>query len=140
MRRLRTTLVIVGIFQIFFGVLFLVAPGASASMLKLQPAAPSWANWLFAMMGARFLGYGYGMFAAARSPFERVAWIDTMIAIQAVDWLATLGYLIAGELTIGQVTTAAVAPPLFILALLVFHPRRGAVAVPRSARPIDVRS
>jgi len=127
MRHLRTTLIVVGIFQFFFGALFLVAPAASASVLGLEPAAPAWANWLFAMMGARFLGYGVGMFSAARDPLGRVAWIDTMIAIQVVDWLATLGYLVAGTLTLAQVTTAAVAPPVFILALLAFHPRRSGV-------------
>lgn len=128
MKHLRTTLIVVGIFQLFFGVLFLIAPVASASLFTLEPAAPSWVNWLFAMMGARFLGYGYGMFAASRDPHGRVAWIDTMIAIQLIDWLATLGYLIAGELTIAQVTTAAIAPPLFIAALLWWHPRRSRFA------------
>jgi hypothetical protein len=34
-------------------------------------------------------------------------------------------FLVAtGVLTLAQVTTAAVAPPLFIAALLVLHPRR----------------
>ncbi|MEP7055829.1 MAG: hypothetical protein ABI912_11330 [Actinomycetota bacterium] len=122
MRRLRNTLIVIGIFQFFFGALFLLAPGPTASLLKLEPAAPSWANWLFAMMGARFVGYGFGMLAASRDPVGNVAWIDTMIGIQAVDWLATLGYLVAGELSLSQVTTAAIAPPLFIAALLIFHP------------------
>lgn len=138
MRNLRRTLIVVGIFQIFFGILFLAAPVASASLFKLEPAAPAWANWLFAMMGVRFLGYGYGMFAAARDPLGRVAWIDTMIVIQAVDWLATLGYLIAGELTLAQVTTAAIAPLLFIIALLVWHPRRRSAAL--SPTPIPAPS
>ncbi|MEO7631654.1 MAG: hypothetical protein ABIS44_09960 [Mycobacteriales bacterium] len=132
MKHLRTTLIVVGIFQIFFGLLFLLAPGPAASMFGLEPDAPAWANWLFAMMAARFLGYGYGMFVAARDPLGRVAWIDTMIAIQAIDWLATLGYLISGDLTLAQVTTAAVAPPLFIAALLAFHPRRAGVAAARA--------
>ena len=140
MRNLRTSLIVVGIFQFFFGILFLAAPVASASLFKLDPAAPAWANWLFAMMGVRFLGYGYGMFAAARDPLGRVAWIDTMIVIQAVDWLATLGYLIAGDLTLGQVTTAAIAPPLFIAALLIWHPRRTRSALSPSPVPAPSRA
>ncbi|MDJ0344903.1 hypothetical protein QMK19_30370 [Streptomyces sp. H10-C2] len=124
MRALRVTLVTVGVFQLALGALFLVAPGASAEVLGLRPAAPAWANWLFAMMAARFLGYAYGMFAAARAPRERVGWIDTMIVVQAIDWTATLAYLAASELTLRQVSTAAFAPVLFIGALLWFHPRR----------------
>lgn len=124
MRALRVTLVIVGVFQLILGALFLVAPGASAEVLGLRPAAPPWVNWLFAMMAARFLGYAYGMFATARAPRVRVGWIDTMIVIQVIDWTATLGYLAAGDLTLRQVSSAAFAPVLFIGALLWFHPRR----------------
>jgi hypothetical protein len=121
---LRVTLIVIGIFQVFFGALFLAAPATAAEVLRLGPAAPSWATWLMAMMAARFLGFGYGMFVAARNPAGHPAWINAMIGIQAVDWLATLGYLITGTLSLSQVTTAAVAPPLFILALMIFHPRR----------------
>src|SRR5437016_1729406 len=77
--------------------------------------------------------------AAARDPNGRVVWINAMIGIQAIDWLATLRYLFAGTLSLAQVTTAAVAPPLFILALLAFHPRRRRAA-PRAGRPATGRS
>ena len=134
MRALRITLITIGIFQLFFGTLFLAAPVATAQLLGLQPAAPAWANWLFAMMGARFLGYAYGMFAAARAPWAGRTWISTMIVIQAIDWLATIGYLFTGHLTLRQVSTAAFMPVLFIAALLWFRLRRPAhdQATPRN--------
>jgi hypothetical protein len=124
MRRLRITLLVIGVVQLFFGVAFLVAPRATAGLLGLHEAAPPWANWLFAMMAARFLGYAVGMFATARAAQPGNAWVDTMIAIQAVDWLATLTYLINGDVTLRQVSTASFLPVLFIVALLVWHPRR----------------
>jgi hypothetical protein len=128
MRALRVTLVVVGIFQLFFGVVFLVAPAGTAHTLGLGAPAPAWANWLLAMMAARFLGFAYGMFAAARDPRGRVGWINAMIGVQAIDWLATLGYLTAGTLTLAQVSTAAIAPPLFIAALVILHPSRRRIA------------
>lgn len=124
MRVLRITLIVIGFFQLALGALFLVAPGPAASLLDLSPAAPPWVNWLFAMMAARFLGYAYGMFIAARSPRDHVGWINTMIVIQAVDWVATVAYLLKGDLSLRQVTTAVFVPVLFIGALLWFHPRR----------------
>lgn len=123
MRALRVTLIVIGIFQLALGAAFLAAPSATAHLLGLHPAAPAWANWLFAMMGDRFLGYAYGMFAAARRPAAHRSWIVTMIVIQAIDWLATIGYLAAGQLTLHQVSTAAFMPVLFIAALLLLRPR-----------------
>ena len=47
----------------------------------------------------------------------------TMIVIQAIDWLATIGYLATGHLALQQVPTAAIMPVLFIAGLLWFWPR-----------------
>ena len=124
MRPLRITLVVVAAFQLALGLLFLCAPSTAPDALGLTPAAPAWAQWLFAMMAARFLGYAYGMLMAARDPLRSTSWINTMIGIQAVDWVATLVYLAGGALTLAQVTTAAFMPALFIAALLWWHPRR----------------
>jgi hypothetical protein len=47
----------------------------------------------------------------------------TMIVIQAIDWLATIGYLATGHLAVRRVPTAAIMPVLFIGGLLWFWPR-----------------
>ncbi len=130
MRPLRVTLLVIAGFQLVLGALFLVAPGATADLFGLAPDAPPWARWLFAMMAARFLGYAYGMVVAARDPLRHVSWIDSMIAVQAIDWIATLAVLAAGDLTLQQVSTAAFMPVLFISALLWWHPRRWAPVAP----------
>jgi len=124
MRPLKLTLSIIGAFQLVLGLAFLTAPARVAGQLGFAPAAPGWANWLLAMMAARFLGYAYGMFWSARHPGQAEAWIDTMIVIQAIDWIATLVYLHSGDVTLRQVTTASFMPVLFITALAWFHPRR----------------
>ncbi len=124
MRPLRLTLVVIAVFQLVLGALFLVVPGGAADLFGLTPAAPPWVQWLFAMMAARFLGYAYGMVVAARDPLRNASWITSMIGIQAIDWTATLLVLSRGVLTLGQVTTAAFVPALFIAALLWWHPRR----------------
>jgi 4-hydroxybenzoate polyprenyltransferase len=94
--------------------------------------APSWVNWLFAMLGARALGFAYGMFVAARDPRRHVTWIRAMIGIQAIDWIGTLAYLAAGAVTISQVTTAAFLPVIFIVTL-------GRFAFSPDARAVDVK-
>jgi hypothetical protein len=127
MRPLRICLYVIGVSQFLLGVGFLLVPGAIEGLFNLGPAAPPWADWLVAMLGARFLGYSAGMVIAARRPARQLAWINTMIGIQVVDWVATLGFLISGELRLAQVGVAAVLPVLFVAALLWWHPRRTAV-------------
>lgn len=133
MRPLRITLVTIAVFQLALGLLFLLSPAGAATLFGLEPAAPAWARWLFAMMAARFLGYAYGMVLAARDPAGSLGWIDSMIGIQVVDWVATLAYLAAGDLTLAQVTTAAFMPVVFVAALVRWHPRRVVPLVPPPA-------
>lgn len=124
MRGLRFTLRFIAVVQFFFGVLFTFAPGAAGTLLGLEPTAPAWVEWLFVMMGARFLGYAAGMLVASRDPMAHQSWINTMIAIQVVDWLATVGFLLSGDLPLTHVVSALVLPVLFVAGLTWWHPRR----------------
>jgi hypothetical protein len=125
---LRITLVVIGIVQVFFGLPFVVAPGLYSLVLHL-PSAPAWTNWFFAMNGARFLGMGFGMFLAARDPLKHRAWINVMIAIQALDWLGTIYSLWTGAITLAQATDAPFLPVIFIVALLIWYPRGSETSV-----------
>jgi hypothetical protein len=124
MRSLQLMLRFVGVVQLFFGVLFTLAPTETAAVLHLRPSAPGWVNWLFIMMGARFLGYGFGMFVAARNPRANLAWINTMIVVQIADWVSTIGYLLVHDLSLRSVAPAAILPVVFVAGLLRWHPRR----------------
>ncbi|OHV41515.1 MULTISPECIES: hypothetical protein [Pseudofrankia] len=121
---LRVSLLVIGASQLGFGALFLLVPSIARHLFGLTPDAPAWAHWLNVMLAARFLGYAAGMFVASRAPRRHVAWINTMIFVQLVDWVATLYYLSTGDLTFRQVSTACALPVVFIAPLLWWHPRR----------------
>jgi hypothetical protein len=114
----RVMLWFIAIVQCVLGFAFLTIPERAALSMGLS-SAPGWANWLFGMMAARFLGFGYGMMIAASHPQQAAPWIKTMIAIQAIDWLVTLKYLVAGAITLDQVSTAPYLPMVFVVALFV---------------------
>jgi hypothetical protein len=118
-----------GAVQLFFGVLFTFAPGSAGRLLGLEPTAPAWAQWLFVMMGARFLGYGVGMLLAARDPKANQSWLNTMIGIQVIDFVATAGFVAAGDLPLAHVASAIILPLVFVTGLLWWHPRRLRAAV-----------
>jgi hypothetical protein len=82
-RVLRFTLRFIALVQFVLGVGFLLAPEGMASLLGLA-ATPGWANWMFGMMAARFLAFGYGMLVAARDPAAHRPWLGAMIVIQLI--------------------------------------------------------
>ena len=113
----------IAIVQFVLGLSFLLAPEFTANAMGL--AARDWTNWLFGMMAARFLGFGYGMLLAARNPWEGRHWIQAMIGIQAIDWCVTLVYLLRGSVSLMQVSTASFLPVIFVMVLWLTYPRNG---------------
>lgn len=120
---LKATLWVIAAVQFALGAVFLAAPELAVHRLGLS-VAPGWANWLFGMMAARFLGFGYGMVVAARDLDNARPWIKAMVAIQAIDWLVTLKYLFAGAVTLAQVSTVSFLPVVFIVVLVIGLPNR----------------
>ncbi len=125
---LRITLGAIGVIQMILGIVFLFAPGQFASVLGLA-AIPAWVPWMFAMFGARALGFAYGMFLAMRQPEEHRAWIGAMIVVQAIDWLATIYFVLQGAVTLPQVSGASFLPIIFIFVLLTAYPRHNSRVV-----------
>ncbi|WP_019644417.1 hypothetical protein [Novispirillum itersonii] len=124
-RRAVLTVTLWGIaaIQAVLGLAFLLAPAQAAALLGLSPA-PGWADWLFGMMAARCLGFAYGMGLAARNPAAARSWIGAMVGVQALDWLVTLRFLLAGAVTLAQVSTASFLPVVFVVVLLLCWPQR----------------
>lgn len=121
-RLLQITLIVIGIAQIFFGAAFTFAPAKFGGMLGL-PETPPWAYWMFGMFGARAFGFAYGMFLVARDPIKHAHWIQAMIGVQFIDWLATIYFVQNGAVTLAQVSSASYLPLIFIAMLVIFYPR-----------------
>jgi hypothetical protein len=137
MRRtiLRITLVVVTAFQVALALIFTFASGPFVAAVGLDPV-PAWVPWMFAMFGARALGFAYGLVLAFRDPVRHRSWIVAMIGVQAIDWVTTLAFIATGLLTVAQASTALFLPPLFVVGLLIGFPRGGAFDVaPVAPRP-----
>jgi hypothetical protein len=112
----RTTIVIIAVIQIVLGLIFILNPTSFPLLLGL-PAAPPWTDWLFAMFGARALGFACGMLVSLRDIQRHASWLAAMILVQAIDWIGTLLAVHAGKVTLYQVSTASFLPILFIAVL-----------------------
>lgn len=120
---LRTTAAAIAIAQLGLGLGYLFAPAALNGMLGLS-GAPAWTAWPFAMLGARFLAFGFGMLLVVRDPLANRGWIQAMIVVQALDWVGTVVNLVAGTVTLGQVATASFLPVAFVVGLVAGYPRQ----------------
>ena len=112
----RPTIVLIAVIQIALGAIFIVSPGSFPALLGL-PAAPAWTDWLFAMLGARALGFAFRMLVALRDLQRHVSWLMAMVVVQAIDWIGTILAVHAGTVTLAQVSTASFLPILFIVVL-----------------------
>ena len=69
---------------------------------------------MFGMLGARALGFAYGAALALRDARAHTSWLVAIILVQALDWGATIIALVAGKVTLFQVSTASFLPLVFI--------------------------
>lgn len=112
----RGTIVLIAIVQAALGIVFLFFPEAFSAATGL-PSAPAWTDWIFAMFGARAIGFAFGMVVASRDTRRHATWLLAMIAVQALDWIATMLSVFAGKVTLVQVSTASFLPVLFVAVL-----------------------
>ncbi|WP_374023717.1 hypothetical protein [Mycobacterium sp. HNNTM2301] len=114
MRIERSLLIVIGVIQIICGAIYLAVPSAVGAMLGVTAAAPPWVGFVLATAGARFIGYGIGMFAAAKNPPRYRLWLTTMLGIQCVDLVASLIYAANGILPTRHFLPGAALPLLWI--------------------------
>lgn len=86
---------IIGVSQLVLGAIYLVAPQGFIAWQGLSPVGSD-IGYPLAMLAARFLVYGVGMFMIAREPDRYRIWFDGMIAIQIIDFLAGAYYVLTG--------------------------------------------
>ena len=125
-RPLRLTPYVNTAFQFVLGGGFLLSPSWITQARGPSPAS-GWTARLFGMRAARFLGAGLA--TAARDPLRHRRWIETMIAVQAVGWIATLTHPVYGDVPIRRVTSMACLPAVFVVALTLQRPRHDTVGI-----------
>lgn len=134
----RGVIILIAVVQIILGVVFILSPPTFSGLMGLTQA-PAWTDWMFAMLGARALGFAYGMLLAQRDVVRYASWLVAMIVVQALDWIATIAALVAGKVTLAQVSTAPFLPILFVAVLAAAllragHPREAAEAAGGTGR------
>lgn len=112
----QIVIVLTAAVQFILGFIFLFAPGFFPKTLHL-PLAPAWTDWMFAMFAARAFGFGYGSLIALKDLRKNASWLSAMILVQAVDWIATIYSVLAGKVTIMQVSTASFFPLIIMITL-----------------------
>jgi hypothetical protein len=116
MKYIRFTLRFIGTVQVLLGLVFMIFPNQFATLVGLE-LPPDWVLWMFGNMGARFLGFGYGMFLAANDPVKHRSWIVVMLFIQVIDWIFVVYHLLVHSISLSQAATAPVFPLVFVAVL-----------------------
>lgn len=93
--KIRMLLRTVSVIQIVLGLMYLLMPLQFLKMMGHSVPAPDIAYPL-AMLAARFLAYGAGLWFAARDPARHAPWIRLMVWIQLIDLAAGLWHTALG--------------------------------------------
>lgn len=123
MKPLKIVLWIIALSQFMLGLLCLVAPAYFFSAMGL--AIPPLDNrYMIAMLGARFVAYGFGMLHLASQREPSRFWLGNMVLIQVVDLAAGLFYTAEGSVGLATSAFPMFNAALFILLLAAFMPKR----------------
>ena len=120
MKKLQYVCYLVGISQIVLGGLYLFAPSFFIGWQGLSIPAQEM-NYPLAMLAARFLVYGVGMFVIARQPSENRFWLNGMIVIQVIDLAAGIFYTTIGVVSFESSMVPMVNASLFIVLMAIFR-------------------
>lgn len=115
---IRPIAILIGLSQIALAVLYFAVPAGFVAWQGLTPPAPD-AGYPLAMLAARFLVYGIGMFHIARDPAGNLFWARGMVAIQLIDLVAGAAYLATGIITPATALLPMINAALFALGLTV---------------------
>ena len=121
MTKTRIICTIIAISQFILGALYLFAPQFFIAIQGFQPI-PAELGYPLGMLAGRFLVYGVGMLLIARNPVKYRAWLDGMIAIQAVDLAVGFYYTFTGAVGLDISGIAMFDAALFIGLLLWIRP------------------
>lgn len=112
----RPIVIIIGLSQIVLAALYFAVPAGFVAWQGLTPPAAD-AAYPLAMLAARFLVYGLGMFLIARDPAGNLFWARGMVAIQLIDLAAGAIYLALGVITAATALLPMVNAAFFAFAL-----------------------
>ncbi len=124
MTRLKILLWIVAISQLVLGTVTLFAPGPFFAWMGLT-VPPTDNNYMLGMLAARFLAYGFGFVALARSAEPDPFWIRNMVLVQAIDFAAGLFYVATGVIGWQVAAFPMVNAAIFGTLLWIWAPRQG---------------
>ena len=117
MRNFKIVAGVVGLSQIVLGMLYLFAPLWFIGWQGLV-VPDAQISYPLAMLAARFVIYGVGMFVIARNPAENRFWLDGMIAIQGIDLAAGVYYTASGIIPFADTMIPMVNATAFIILML----------------------
>jgi len=113
---------LIGVVQLVLGGLYLLVPQLMIGWQGLGPI-PADVGYPLAMLAARFLVYGAGMFVIAANPAKNRPWIAGMIVIQLIDLGAGLAYVATGVVAFSVAAFPMMNAAIFAVGLYLLRPR-----------------
>jgi hypothetical protein len=123
---LKVVMIVRGIIGILFGLSFIFVPRQLGEMFGYTAEGPEYMLSFLATLGALMAASGVFIIAAARDPIKHIWWVKFAILVTALLLVVELYSVIMGYIAFSQATMGVIMQSVFLVALLIFYPWRGA--------------
>lgn len=120
---------LIGAAQLILGAIYLFIPQQFIAWQGLSEIGSD-INYPLAMLAARFVVYGIGMFVIAADPVKNRFWLFGMIAIQAIDLIAGIYYTMNGVVAFKDSAIPMINAAIFMVGLILL---RGSATAQRNS-------
>ncbi len=104
---------------------FILFPNQLLALFGVSPV-PSYVLFFLVLLGNAYILAGIFVILAARDPLKHILWVQLAMAWAVLDLIASLVFIIRGNLTFLQAGNAVVVDMIMLVAFLIFYPWRKA--------------
>jgi hypothetical protein len=127
LKALKVTMIIWGIWGIILGLAFLFVPRELGEMFgRATEEVPVFVLSSLATLGICMIAPSIFIIVAARDPLKHIWWVKFAILWTALGLVADIYSAIRGYVTFSGEMTGIILQAVFLAALLIFYPWRGA--------------
>ncbi|HEX8873661.1 MAG TPA: hypothetical protein VF780_03460 [Nitrosospira sp.] len=120
---LKISMIAWAVIGFLYALVFILFPNQLLGMFGVSPV-PNYVQFFMVLLGNAYILSGIFVILAARDPLKHILWVQLAMAWAVLDLVASLVFIIRGNLTFLQAGNAVIVDIIILAAFLIFYPWR----------------